>query len=267
MNGRLTPQRRRLLPWLVVGGALALPPLWWGVRSAARVGDAGKLGSAGGTDSTPGAPANTDSEMEARRRGVEATVAARNEETAREAEAFRRAGWKMVATPPPDPKVVALDPALLDGREHELRVQIATTVAPPELAPRLRRIAREAREAETRTAAVEALGRIGTAQAQAELLALLPELAAGDEARKVIVPLLRPARLSDELARKLAGLLDGNTLTDVEKRQVAFTLALLELRDGGKLPAGFASPQATQLIDQMTVLAQRTGQLQGGAHE
>lgn len=221
------------------------------------VGDAAVSGSAGGTDSAPGAPAATDSDATARRRAVEATVAARNRETARESDAFTRAGWTMVAAPPPDARLVALDPALVDGHERELRVQMASTVAAPELAPRLGRIARAAHEPATRVAAVEALGRIGTHEAQSELLALLPVLPADDDARRQIVPLLRPNGLDDELAKRLAAQLDGGTLTTTEKQQLAFTLALVGLRDGMKLPDGAASPAARQLIDQMTALAQR----------
>src|SRR5947209_3159197 len=79
----------------------------------------------------------------------------------------------------------------------------------------------------TRVAAVEALGRMGTREAQAELLALLPSLPADDEARQEIVPLLRPSGLDDEFAGRLAGQLDGPTLTATEKKQLAFTLALV----------------------------------------
>ena len=43
---------------------------------------------------------------------------------------------------------------------------------------------------------------------------------------------LRPSGLDDELAGRLAAQLDGETLTAVEKKQLAFTLALLGLRDG-----------------------------------
>jgi len=70
------------------------------------------------------------------------------------------------------------------------------------------------------------------------------------------VPLLRPNGLDDELAARLAAQLDGATLTPIEKKQLAFTLALVGLRDGMKLPDGAVSPAARQLIDQMTALAQ-----------
>jgi hypothetical protein len=267
MNGQRTLRRRqRLVRWIVVGGALALAGTWWHVRSPVRVGGAGTLGSAGGTDSTPGAPATTDVDVEVgRRRSVEAAVAARNQESAREETTFRKAGWTMVATEPPDPRLLALDPALLDGRERDLRVQIASTVPAPELAPRLKRIALAAREPATRVAAVEALGRIGTAEAQTELLALLTALPADDEARRQIVPLLRPNALDDQFAARLAALLDSPSLTAVEKRQLAFTLALVGLRDGMRLPAGALSPSSRQLVEQMIALAQRgTGTTEGG---
>jgi hypothetical protein len=256
MNGHLAPHRRPRA-WWIVGGASALVLVWMSVRSPVDVGDAAAPGSAEGTDSRPGAPAAADSNAAGQRRAVEATVAARNRATARETDAFTRAGWKMVAAPPPDPRLLALDPALVDGRERELRVQIASTVAAPELAPRLSRIARAAHEPATRVAAVEALGRIGTHEAQAELLALLPDLPVDDEARRQLVPLLRPNGLDDALATRLAAQLDGPTLTAGEKKQLAFTLALVGLRDGMKLPDGAVSPSAKQLIEQMTALAQR----------
>jgi len=129
MNGH--PTRRG---WWIVGGASALALVWCCVRSPVTVGDAAAPGSAGGTDPAPGAPASTDSA--ARRRSVEATVAKRNRDNAREAEAFARAGWTMVAEPPPDRRLASLDPALVDGRKRDLRVQIASTVPAPELAPR-----------------------------------------------------------------------------------------------------------------------------------
>jgi hypothetical protein len=256
MNGKVAPQRRQR-GWWIVGGASLLVLLWCCIRSPVSAGDAAADGSAEGTDSKPGAPAATDSDAESRRKSVEAAVAQRNRETAREAERFARAGWTMVATEPPDARLTALDPSLLEGRERELRVQIASTVPGPELAPRLSRIVRAAHEPATRVAAVEALGRIGTHEAQAELLALLPSLPVDDEARRQLVPLLRPNGLDDELAARLAAQLDSPTLTATEKKQLAFTLALVGLRDGMRLPEGATSPSARLLIDQMTALAQR----------
>lgn len=259
MNGQVTPRGWFRHGWWIVGGASAALLVWCCVRSPVSVGDAGKPRSAEGTDSGPGAPAATDVSGAAGRKAVEATVAQRNRDNAREAEAFTRAGWKMVAEPPPDPRLTALDPALVDSRERELRVQIASTVAPPELAPRLGQIARSAHEPATRVAAVEALGRIGTHEAQTELLALLPTLPEDDDARRQIVPLLRPTALDTAFATSLAAQLDGQTLTTTEKQQLAFTLALVGLRDGMSLPDGAVSPAAKQLIDRMTALAQRGG--------
>jgi hypothetical protein len=260
MNGQRPPRSGRLVQWMLLGGAvLAFSLAQWCVRSAVGVGDAGTRGLAGGTNPTPGAPASTapSSIDEGRRKAVEADVAARNRENAREEEKFRKAGWTMVAAEPPDARLVSLDPALLEGRERDLRVQIASTVPGPEMAARLKHIAMAAREPATRVAAVEALGRIGTREAQSELLALLPSLSADDDARQQIVPLLRPNGLDDEFAGRLVAHLDGATLTPVEKKQLAFTLALVGLRDGMKLREGTASPSAQKLIDHMAALAQR----------
>jgi hypothetical protein len=231
--------------------------LWWCVHSPVRVGDAGRSESQGGRDSPPGAPATAGSELEDRVRGVAATVAARNRNIDREEQQFRRAGWTMVASEPPDPRLVALDPTLLPTREAELRVQIASTVASPAEAPRLHQIVLQAHDAATRLAAVDALGRVGAPEAQAELEKLLGELAPDDDARKQIVPLLRPRALDDESGTRLLALLDSPSLTPVEKKQLAFTLALVGLRDGVTVPEGAVSTASRELIDRMTALAQR----------
>ena len=52
----------------------------------------------------------------------------------------------------------------------------------------------------------------------------------------------------------LSSLLDSPSLSEVEKQQIAFTLALIGLRDGMTLDAPL-SADARALIDQMTALA------------
>src|SRR6266542_3303937 len=210
MNGTHTPRRpRRGTGLAIAGGALALALVAvgvWLVRSTVRVGDAGRQESPGGRGSAPGAPANAGlaagaeaakAAPELRERLVAATVAERNRGGEQQQEAFHRAGWTLVTTPPPDARLVALDPGLLPAREGELRQQIASTVASPAAASRLREIVRAAREPATRVAAVDALGRIGTAESQGALEQLLGELPAEDEARRHIVPLLRPRSLDE----------------------------------------------------------------------
>src|SRR5438876_3498269 len=71
-------------------------------------------------------------------------VAQKNAESSRDQESFTRAGWQMVDVPPPDQKLVTLDPALLATREPELRQQIATNTPSTDQAANLGRIAREA---------------------------------------------------------------------------------------------------------------------------
>jgi hypothetical protein len=277
MNGTHTPRpRRRGTGLAIAGGALALALVavgGWRARSTVRVGDAGRLKSLGGRGSAPGAPANAGSEAAAgaaaagtteaagapdlRERLVAATVAERNRAGEQQQEAFHRAGWTLVTAAPPDARLVGLDPGLLPAREGELRQQLASTVASPAAAPRLREIVKAAREPATRVAAVEALGRIGAGESQAALEQLLGELPAEDEARRHIVPLLRPKSLDEPGAARLAGMLDSPSLTAEEKEQLAFTLALLRLRDGVTLPAGAASAAGQALIDRMAALAQR----------
>src|SRR5207247_5389858 len=103
-------------------------------------------------------------------------VAQKNAESSRDQESFTRAGWQMVDVPPPDQKLVTLDPALLATREPELRQQIATNTPSTDQAANLGRIAREASEEQTRVAAIDALGRIRSDEAQDQLLDLLRAL-------------------------------------------------------------------------------------------
>jgi hypothetical protein len=75
-----------------------------------------------------------------------------------------------------------------------------------------------------------------------------------DQARQQIAPLLQPTALDDPMAAKIAALLDSPSLSDVEKQQIAFTLALIGLRDGMTIDAPI-SAEARALIEQMTALA------------
>jgi hypothetical protein len=193
-------------------------------------------------------------------REVARVVARKNEEAQKDRRAFEKDGWEIVQAPPPDRDVVELSPKLLDGREGELRVQMASTVARPADSDNLADIARRARAPETRTAAVEALGRVGGPEAQRALFGLLHngELQDGDSARKAIAPLLRPAELADPYAAQLAAELDSRGINAVERKQIAFTLALIGLRDGTELPDAVLqslSPSSRELLAQMTALA------------
>jgi hypothetical protein len=192
-------------------------------------------------------------------RQAEAAVRERNQAGRQDRAAFEKDGWEMVRAPAPEPMLTSLDASALDGREDDLRVQIASTVAAPEQAGRLAEIARRARKPETRTAAVEALGRIGAPEAQRALFALLTDAGfeADDPARRAIAPLLRPADLDEPYAAELAAQLDSRKLTPVERKQIAFTLSLLSLRDGTELPETLKSlsPGARELLQSMRALA------------
>jgi hypothetical protein len=199
-------------------------------------------------------------------RETERIVAERNRDSQKERAAFAADGWDMVRTDAPDHALVGLDPALLAGREDELRVQIASTVAGPEQAGKLAEIARRAKSEQTRTLAVEALGRIGAPQAQKELFGLLTEggFDGQDPARRAIAPLLHPKELDEPYAAQLAAQLDSQKLTPVERKQIAFTLALVGLRDGTQLPAPVLeqlSASSRELLASMTALASQSNPL------
>jgi len=190
---------------------------------------------------------------------VQKFVAQKNSEAGREQEKFVRAGWQMVEVEPPDVKLVALDPALLASRESELRQQIASNSATPDQAANLSAIARGAHDESTQVAAVEALGRIVGDAGQDQLLDLLHALPDGSLARREVAPLLHPSDLSEPRAARLAQLLDAGELNAVEKKQLAFTLSLVGLRDRSALPAAVLdtlSPEARTLLASSTSLAQ-----------
>lgn len=187
-------------------------------------------------------------------------VAQQDRANAAQADAVQSAGWSLVETAPPDERVVALDPSLLTDREAELRVQLASTVPLPTAIPNLIAIAKSGARTETRTAAVDALARVGDPLSQRALLALLGNggLAADDPARLVVAARIHPTALDDPFATEVAQVLDAGTLTTAETQQLAFTLALIGLRDGMTLPPATLaalSPSTRQLLDQMTALA------------
>ena len=197
------------------------------------------------------------------RRAVDAVVAVHNARAGKDEAAFVAAGWHMGSSPPPDMRVVELDPSLISaGREAELRTQLASAVPQVRAAHRMAEIAVLAHDPDTRESAVDALSRLRTPEAREELVRLLlgGKLAPDDAGRRQLAALIQPTDLDDELAARMAGLLDADALTARERKQVAFTLALVGLRDGMTLPARVTdtmSPQALALVDSMAILARR----------
>ncbi len=208
----------------------------------------------------------------ARLEEVERVVAERNKNVGKEERVFEADGWEMVSAPPPDPRVTSLDPSLIaEGREDELRVQVASVSPNSNHARRLGQILLMAREPATREHASLALGRIRTAEAQDEIVRVLTsgKLDPEDYGRRQLAALLRPTDLDDEIAARMANLLDSEALTSVEKEQVAFTLALVGLRDGMQLPENVlatVSPTARGLIEHMTEMGQRNFLVRGHDH-
>jgi hypothetical protein len=203
---------------------------------------------------------------------VERIVAERNQKEKRSEQDFRAAGWTLVDADPPDPRVTGFDPTLLAaGREPELRVQLASTSASPKDAHRIAQILVQAREPATREAAALALGRIRTPEGRAELIEVLTsgKLDPEDLGRRQLAALIRPVDLDDEIAARMAGLLDSDKITRIEKKQIAFTLALTGLRDGMSLPPAVLdsmSADARALVTQASELGQRQFAIRGDVH-
>jgi len=219
-------------------------------------------GPAPAPPATATAPGREDVAAE-RLAAVERVVAEKNRSRHADENAFIAAGWTMTSSPPPDLQLVSFDPSLIAaGREKELRTQLASTVPPRRYAHRVAQIVLFAHDPVTRESAVDALSRIHSAEAQDELIDLLTskKLDPQDLGRRQLAALIQPSDLDDEIAAKMATLLDNDALTAVEKKQVAFTLAVVGLRDGMSLPDRVTqtmSPQALALLDDMTKLGQR----------
>src|SRR3954466_13577552 len=119
---------RRALRWtlpplalLALAGWLASPPISGGADDSTNPPQqsAGTVPAQGPAVPPPSA-AGPD-----RLNAVQKFVDQKNSESSKQKEAFVAAGWEIVKdVPPPDMKLVSLDPALLDGREADLRQQI-----------------------------------------------------------------------------------------------------------------------------------------------
>ena len=221
----------------------------------------------------PAAPRPVAADAGDRLQQVERVVAERNAKEGRSEKAFVDAGWTMVSAPAPDPRITELDPTLIAaGREKELRDQLASTVPSPRHAHRIAQIVLTAQDPATRESAVDALARIRTPEARSELLDLLSggKLAPDDLGRRQLAAVIHPVDLDDEIAAKMAGLLDNRNLTPVEKQQLAFNLALAGLRDGMTLPdhvLDSMSPEARALVARMTDLGKRAFIAHGDDHD
>jgi hypothetical protein len=192
---------------------------------------------------------------------VERVIAERNAKNTQTA-TFEKAGWKIVTdVAPPDRRLGAYDPALIkEGREKELRTQLASTVPLPGDAQRVYQVALQAQDPSTRESAVDALGRIQSEEAQTDLMDLVTSQKTDDRTRLQAVALIRPKDLDDPVAARMASLLDAKDVGSIEKQQLAFTLALVSMRDGMALPdtvISAMSPDALALVDSMKSLAQR----------
>jgi hypothetical protein len=204
------------------------------------------------------APVAAAPSPEAQLAAVERVVEERNRHLGEEARVFEADGWQMVAADPPDSRLTELDPTLIaEGRERELRVQLASTTGARRHVRNLGRIIMTAELPETREAATEALGRIKSDLAKHELIEILTsgKLAPDDLGRRQIAAHLRPDDLDADIAPRIADLLDSPKLTAGEKEQIAYNLALVGLRDGMTLPDAVLatlSDEARALISRMT---------------
>ena len=206
------------------------------------------------------ATARAADQIEARRLQVEAIVARNNAAVLAQRSALEADGWTFVEVAPPDAALVAASPELLATREAELRAQLLSAPPGKEQLQNVATIATQARDSETRIAAVEALARMGPGDPQRALLDVMRQLDPVDPARRALVALLHPEGTADPIAGDLIALLDAPSVTDDEKDQIAMTVSLSALRDGDELPSRRAdemSPSARALVDHMILLAQR----------
>jgi len=208
--------------------------------------------------SLPAAEGAAD-QIEARRLQVEAIIARNNAALLAQRRAFEADGWTFVEVAAPDPALVTASPELLATREAELRAQLLSAPPGREHLQNVATIATQARDAETRVAAVDALARMGPGDPQRALLDVMRQLDPVDPARRTLVALLHPEGTADPIARDLIALLDAPSVTDDERDQIAMAVSLSVLRDGEGLPSHLAhemSRSARALVEHMILLAQ-----------
>lgn len=165
---------------------------------------------------------------------VQTEVATNNATEAADKQAFNQSGWVFLDNvAPPDEHVLGFDPALLNGRENELRAQLASTTPKATDIPNISQIIRTSQNPDLRFTAIEALGHINDEQAGVALLALLTDsvFADADPNAALVASLLQPSDLDAALAESMVRALDDSELSLIVKRQIATNLAMLSLRD------------------------------------
>lgn len=222
--------------------------------------------SADASRSAPRESANRTTSAQPENARAEATagiVANGNREAAAQRAAFEADGWQQVDdVPPPDPQLLAYDPALLVMREAELRQQLATNVPQPDNVANVAAIARRAHDDATRSAAIAALGRIRDEAAQHALIDLVLARSTTAEDRDQALALLRPTDLDAAIASDIAHLLDAPQLSASEHETIAFMLAMIGARDGMTLSddvLASLSPAARALLERSALLVRRQG--------
>ncbi len=177
----------------------------------------------------PGVPAGADLTQLA---GVQQQVDTNNAADAADTQGFSSNGWHLVTAVQPDVALVGFDPTLIvQGRESDLRMQLATTTPKVQDIANIVTVATQSQNADVRTQAVEALGRSNASEAQAALANLVTQLQPGEVARERALGALHPTSLADPATQQVIGLIDDNRLSDAEQTQVAFTLALMQMRE------------------------------------
>jgi hypothetical protein len=200
--------------------------------------------------STSQAPAGADPNQLAQ---AQQAVATDNANEAADVAAFSSNGWKLVAPQIPDPDLLAFNPSLIaDGRESDLRMQLASTTPKAADVPNIVAVAQQTDNADVRVQAVQALARVEAPAAQQGLLTLATSLAPDDDARQNCIAALRPPSVSDAFTAQVAALINDARLSAAEQQQIAFSLALVQARDQATITGLPAAAQAQ--VDAMTQL-------------
>jgi hypothetical protein len=170
----------------------------------------------------PAAPPRTEDE-------VASFVEAEDTKRRKNPEGFLAEGWTPVeGVPPPEPAVLQLDPGLLATRERDLRVQLETNALAEAQLENAAVIAAQAAEPRTRFAAIQALGRSRSPEAQEQLMQLFDQLPA-DADRRMIAGYLRPSSVEDPAVAWISGKLTAADVPYDLKKQMTFSLVLAAL--------------------------------------
>jgi hypothetical protein len=161
---------------------------------------------------------------------AQGTVDAENLKNTAHQQKFQTAGWQMTETPPPNPRIMALDPTMFSSNEEEMLVQIHSNSHTGEQLDNIREIVMRHgdRNEKALHIGIEALGRSHDLRAQDHLMSIYHEFPRTPVRRKILA-LLRPRHAGDATTAFLITQMENREIPGKLRHQAATQLATMSL--------------------------------------